>query len=189
MSDGIDFDVSEDLSAINFDDIKNSALARYNFNTNFLQSTQSAFVMPKLPFATYFCQSITLPGATVNPVPQETPLGTVWRHGDKAVFEPLVLTCLIDEDVKIWEETFKWMMGLTYPKKYQQWRNLKQGAGLYSDGVILTYKNSNLENVRFKFYDCFPTYIGPIIMSTQGEESALVFEVTFQYDIFEIERV
>ena len=90
-------------------------------NSNFLQSTKYTFVVPNLPFARYFCQSINLPGVASNEIEVATPFSNTYRHPTKMAFEPFSISFLIDEDIRVWEETYKWIVSLTRPESYNQY--------------------------------------------------------------------
>ncbi len=61
--------------------------------------------------------------------------------------------------------------------------------GIYSDCSILVLKNSYEENFSIKFFDVFPTSIGPVGFSSQdASDTILTSDVTFSYTTFEIVR-
>ena len=51
-------------------------IARIPDNLSFLQTTKYTFIIPELPFARYFCQSVNLPGASTTEVAINTPFAT-----------------------------------------------------------------------------------------------------------------
>lgn len=160
-------------------------------NTSFLQSTKYTFVIPNLPFARYFCQSINLPGVTSNEVEVATPFSNTYRHPTKMAFEPFTISFLIDEDIRTWEETYKWIVSLTRPESYGQYiKNLSKDATAYQDGLLTINTNSNLPNLRINFRNVFPTSLTGIQFGTMNSaENTLTADVTFRYDLFEIQRI
>lgn len=158
-------------------------------NTNNLQTNKFTFIIPTLPFASYFCQSITFPGVSTSEVPVETPFSVTFRHGDKLIYDPLTITFLVDEDMRNWEETYNWMKGLTFPNNGREYTQQKK-KGLYSDGILTVNKNSQTTNIRFKFKNCHPTSMGPITFATTDDAGMIpVADLTIRYDTFEIERL
>lgn len=165
-------------------------------NTSILQSTKFTFLIPDKPFLKYFCQSVNLPGVGTTEVPIQTPFSTTFRHGDKLVYEPLTITAMIDEDLRIWEETYKWLQGLTRPhsaEEYLRKPNQKPslgGAPLYYDGFLTLNTNANNPNIRIKFRNCHPTTLGLINFDTKVNADTIpTCDITFRYDTFEIERL
>lgn len=160
-------------------------------NTSFLQSTKYTFVIPNLPFARYFCQSINLPGVTSSEIEVATPYSSTYRHPTKMAFEPFTISFLIDEDIKVWEETYKWIVSLTRPesnKQYVKYRD--KDASPYHDGVLTVNTNSNIPNIRVKFKNVFPVSLGGIQFGTTvSADSTLTADVTFRYDTFEFQRL
>ena len=100
---------------------QNSFLTTIPQNTSILQTTRYTFVIPNLPFAKYFCQSINLPGVTSNEIEVATPYSSTYRHPTKMSFEPFSISFLIDEDLRVWEETYKWIVSLTRPESGKQY--------------------------------------------------------------------
>lgn len=160
-------------------------------NTSFLQSTKYTFVIPNLPFARYFCQSINLPGVTSSEVEVATPFSNTYRHPTKMSFEPFTISFLIDEDIRTWEETYKWIVSLTRPESYNQYvKNLSKDATAYQDGLLTINTNSNLPNLRINFRNVFPISLTGIQFGTMNSaDNTLTADVTFRYDLFEIQRI
>jgi len=162
-------------------------------NTSILQSAKFTFIIPDMPFLKYFCQTVQLPSVSTSEVAVPTPSSTTYRHGDKMVFEPLTITALMDEDLRVWEETYKWLKGLTRPADYQEYiRKTIQSPpqGLYFDGYLTLNTNANRPNLRIKFHNCHPTSIGMVAFDTKIDADVIpTADFTFRYDLFEIERL
>lgn len=159
-------------------------------NSNFLQSTKYSFLIPNLPFARYFCQSINLPGVTSNEVEIPTPFSNTFRHPTKMSFESFSISFLIDEDLRVWEETYKWIVSLTRPESYSQYvKSNDRQASPYQDGILTINTNANLPNLRIKFKNVFPVSLGGIQFGTMNSaDTTPTADLTFRYDLFEFER-
>lgn len=163
-------------------------------NTSLLQSTKFSFVIPDLPFAKYFCQSINLPGVSTNPVSVETPFSNTFRHGDKLYYDVFSINAMVDEDFRVWEETYNWLVALTFPEKFSQYaRYNKTGKSkkeLYYDGILTMNTNANNPNIRVKFTNCHPISLGGIQFSVMDNSNIIpTADVTFRYDMFSFERI
>jgi hypothetical protein len=160
-------------------------------NTNFLQTTKYSFVIPNLPFARYFCQAVSLPGVSSSDITVPTPFSNTYRHPTKITYEEFTITFLIDEDLKTWEETYKWIVSLTRPESYKQYiKNADKDASAYQDGILTINTNANIPNIRIKFKNVFPISIGGIEFGTSGSaDETPTAVVTFRYDLFEIIRL
>ena len=162
-------------------------------NTSILQSTKFTFIIPDKPFLKYFCQTVQLPSINTTEVSVPNPFTTTYRHGDKLVFEPLTITALMDEDLRVWEETYKWIKSLTRPSSYDEYarksvRDVK--TPLYFDGYLTINTNANRPNIRLKFHNCHPTSIGMINFETKVDADVIpTADFTFRYDLYEIERL
>lgn len=165
-----------------------SVLTQIPENTNFLQPTKFTFTIPGIPFANYFCQSIIFPSISTTEALQPTPFSDAYRYGDKLVFDPLTITFLVDEDFRVWEETFQWLSYLTNPARFKEFE--PRFSSRYYDGILTFNTNSNVPNLRIKFLNCHPTSLGSIQLSSS--DSALVTpfaDLTIRYDRFIFERL
>ena len=162
-------------------------------NTSILQSTKFTFLIPDKPFLKYFCQTVSVPSISLSEIAVPTPFSTTYRHGDKMNFEPLIITALMDEDLRVWEETYNWMKSLGRPQSFDQYprktvRDTK--TPLYFDGYLTINTNANSPNIRVKFHNCHPTSIGMINFDTKVDADVIpTADFTFRYDLFEIERL
>lgn len=160
-------------------------------NTSFLQATKFTFAFPTLPFLKYFCQSVGLPGVSTQEVPVPAPFATMYRHGDTLNFDKFTATVLVDEDLRVWEESYNWIVSLTKPADFRQYvRNTSKGEKPYHDGVLTLNTNANVPNIRFKFTYCHPVSISAIQLSAaDNANTQITADIVFRYDQIEIERL
>lgn len=165
-----------------------STLTQIPENTSFLQSAKFIFTIPSLPFARYFCQSVNFPGVSANEVLVSTPFADTYRHGDNLVFEPLTIDFLIDEDLRVWEETYIWLATLTNPIKFKEYGSKFKDK--YYDGILTINTNANIPNLRVHFRYCHPVNIGAIQFDSRvSAETTPTCTLTLRYDTFKIERL
>lgn len=161
-------------------------------NSSILQLTRFTFIIPDKPYLKYFCQTVSIPSVSTSAVEVATPLSKTYRHGDKMEFEPLTITAIVDEDMRIWEETYEWMKGLTRPSDSREYlrKSLQDKTPLYYDGFLTVNTNANNPNIRFKFHNCHPVSLGGINFDTKTDADNIpTCDVTFRYDLFEVERI
>lgn len=168
-----------------------SVLTKIPENTSFLQPTRFSFLFPELPFLRYFCQSVSIPGVSTNAVSVETPFSNTFRHGDKLNYDGLNITAIIDEDIRVWEETYNWLVALTFPKNFTEYiRFYDDKKSPYHDGVLTINTNANIPNIRAKFTNCHPVSLGGINFDTKLDASTVITaDISFRYDVFEITRL
>jgi hypothetical protein len=160
-------------------------------NTSILQPTKYTFIIPDLPFARYFCQTVNLPGVSTSAVSVETPFSTTFRHGDKLVYDTFSINAIVDEDLRLWEETHNWITSMTFPENFRQYKK-RSGvkSEIYYDGLLTNNTNANNPNLRVKFYHCHPVSLGSVQFSTaENAETIPTADITFRYDRFVIERL
>lgn len=162
-------------------------------NTSILQSTKFTFIIPDKPFLKYFCQTVSLPSVSTTEVMVPTPFSNTYRHGDKLVFDAFTVTAIMDEDLRVWEETYNWLKSLT---RVQDWNDYAKKTvrdvmtPLYFDGYLTVNTNANNPNIRIKFLNCHPTSIGMVNFDTKVDADNIpTADFTFRYDFYEIERL
>ena len=162
-------------------------------NTSILQSTKFTFIIPDKPFLKYFCQTVSLPSVSTTEVVVPTPFSNTYRHGDKLNFDAFTITAIIDEDLRVWEETYNWLKSLTRPQNWDEYarKTVKDVmTPLYFDGYLTVNTNANNPNIRIKFHNCHPTSIGLVSFDTKVDADIIpTADFTFRYDLFEIERL
>lgn len=168
-----------------------STLTQIPENTSFLQPTKFTFTIPTLPFLRYFCQNANLPGVSTSPVQLDNPFSATFRHGDKLIYEEFSVSTIVDEDMRVWEENYNWLVALTKPKEFPQYiKYTDKRASPYHDALLTINNNANLPNIRIKFFDCHPTSIGGINFSvSDNADSVITMDIQFRYDRYEIERL
>jgi len=166
-------------------------LSRIPENTSFLQPTKFSFVFPTLAFLVYYCQTVNLPAVTTQGVKVESPFAPMYRHGDTLVYEPLTVTVLLDEDMRVWEESHNWILALTKPENFQQYLRIDAGKTVpYHDGVLTVMTNANIPNIRYTFRHCHPVSIGEVRFSeTENANTIMTLDITFRYDTYNISRL
>jgi len=160
-------------------------------NTSHLQPTKFSMVFPTLPFINYFFQTCSIPGVSTNAPSVETPFSNTWRHGDKLVYDALTISALVDEDLRVWEESYNWIRSLTFPKEFPEYvRYHEKNASPYHDGFLTIYTNANIPNMRFKFLHAHPLSLSAInFATTDNAETTMTVDITFRYDRYELERL
>lgn len=168
-----------------------SLLNRTPTNTSFLQPHKFTFEIPTLPFMRYFCQSVTFPGVSTTSPMVPSPFAPMYRHGDTLQFEQLIVQALIDEDLQVWQETFDWLVALTKPAEFEQYKRFyNPERKLYHDGVLTFNTNSNNPNVRAVFTYCHPVSISNIQMNTShSADNVFTVDIQFMYDQYTLTRL
>lgn len=151
----------------------------------------------RLPEITYFCQTVSLPGISIGEAFQPTPFVDLYLAGDKAVFDYLTVTFIVDENLLGWNSIYLWMRAMTFPTEFGEYKSLNKlnknaaakatGKPQYSDCTLTLLKSSNVNNIVIKYYDCFPTSLSPIIMSsTDSPDNTITCDVSFRYSYFDL---
>lgn len=168
-----------------------SVLTKIPENTSFLQPTKFTMVFPTLPFLRYFGQTAEIPAISTSPVAVESPFTNTWRHGDKLVYDQLSINAIVDEDLKVWEETQNWLIALTKPREYSEYiRHYNSKEMVYHDAILTINTNANIPNIRFKFANVHPISLGAINFSvTQNADATLTADIIFRYDYYELLRL
>lgn len=164
-------------------------------NLNPLSPNGFRFNITKLPDVEFFCQEVNLPEMSLGATQQYTPLSDPWIPGDKLDFGELTLQFLVDAEMKNYKAIHHWLVGLGFPKTWQQYTNFikedekNQVSELmqnYSDGVLQILNNTNNPAQSIQFRDIFPTGLQSItFLSTSQDVQYIVGNATFRYSYYE----
>lgn len=168
-----------------------SPLTTIPTNTSMLQAAKFTFVFPNLPFARYFCQTVSVPGVSTSAISVPTPFTPTFRHGTSLSYEEFSINAIIDEEMKVWEETYNWIKALTRPTDYNEYMksNARNGE-VYHDAILTINTNANIPNVRIKFHNCHPLNLGAVRFNvSETPDTILTADITFRYDYFDFERL
>lgn len=158
---------------------------------NFLSPTGFRFNVKRLPNISFFVQSINVPGVSMNPDETPTPFTTMFRLGDRLLYDDLTLTIRSDENLEAFIEIHSWMVAGTKAGGFTAYENVKDSDdGLYSDGTLMVLNSKKNSNKMFTFRDMFPTLLTSIAMDTTATDiSYATFDVTFKYNTYTIESL
>jgi hypothetical protein len=148
-------------------------------------------MFPNLPFLRFFCQTVEIPSVSTNGVEVVTPFISTYRHGVQMKFEELTVNAIIDEEMKVWEETYNWIRALTRPTDFAEYvKNITKNGKVYHDAILTINTNANIPNLRIIFKDCHPIALGSVRFNTaENADTILTADITFRYDYFELERL
>lgn len=174
-----------------------TALTRTPTNPNFLQSNKFQVNFSRLPNTQFFAQMVSIPGISMGEAFQPTPFLDLFVPGDKAIYEPLVMTFYVDEQLNSWIEIHNWIRAMTFPKNFDEYKNIKNLNSYtkfqqtekpqYSDCTVTVLTSANKPMASFKYYDVFPiTLSGFMMNATDSPESPLTTDVEFRYSYYDV---
>ena len=177
-----------------------TATNRNPSNPNFLQPNKFQLNFARSPNVQYFCQSLSVPGISMSEVPQMTPFVDIFVPGEKAIYDLLNITFLVDEELKSWIEIHDWIRAMTFPKEFAEYGKLDRlnkytthmqtKTPQYSDATVTLLSSSNTPYYKFKFYGVFPTTLSTFIMSaTDSPDTVVTADATFRYMYYDIEKL
>lgn len=175
-----------------------TALTRNPPSANYLQPTKFQVNFPRISSATYFCQSVKIPGVSVNPARQTNPFVDLYRPGEKMEYGIFDMEFIVDEDLWSWEIIHDWMRGYSFPFSFEEYKNqeklseitLKSSKPQYSDGKVTILSALNNPKFRIKFVDMFPISLSDINFNVMlSADKPMIATAQFRYQLYNIERV
>jgi hypothetical protein len=170
-----------------------SVLTRVPSNTNLLQPTKFLLTFDRIGAATYFCQSVNIPGVSVGQAPINFPSITVYSPGNQITYNNLNVNFLVDEAVISWQNLYDWFRSFASPDGTDE-RNLKtalqneysnQDKKQYSDATLTVLNNLNNPVIRVQFTNVFPVSLSDINFDTRmSADDMITADATFVYDEF-----
>jgi len=177
-----------------------SALTRNPKNPNYLHPNKFQLNFSRLPNMQYFCQTVVVPGISMGESLTPNPFVDLYKPGEKAIYDLLNITFIVDEELKAWLEIHDWIRAMTFPKDFQEYLDLSKlnritGAiptakPQYSDGSLQLLSSNNKPYYEFKFYGMFPTSISSFIMnSSDSPENIITADAAFRYSYFDVKKL
>ena len=177
-----------------------TSINRNPTNPNFLQPNKYQLNFGRSPNVRYFCQSLSVPGISLSEIPQNNPFVDVYVPGEKAIYDLLNITFIVDEELKSWLEIHDWIRAMTFPKDFEEYKqldrlnkyttNIPTVKPQYSDATITLLSSSNTPYYNFRFYDVFPTTLSTFVMSaTDSPDTIITADATFRYSYFDVEKL
>jgi hypothetical protein len=167
-------------------------------NPNLFHANKFQLSFARQPNIQYFCQSVVVPGISIGDIPKSNPFVEIYSPGDKAIYDVLNITFLVDEDLLAWIEVHDWMRAMTFPENYSEYRNLntiarptiREGFSQFSEATLTLLTSANQPNYVFKFHDVFPIAISSFALSTTySPDSIVTADATFRYAWYDIEKL
>jgi hypothetical protein len=143
---------------------------------------------------------ITLPGLSTSEIPVNNPFVELYAPGEKAIYDVLNITFLVDMELKSWLEVHDWLRALTFPTEYEEYQNLaninkytttaNSSRPQYSDGSVTLLSAANVPYFKFNFIDLFPISLsGFTVSATDSPESIITADATFRFSYFNVEKL
>lgn len=177
-----------------------TSLTRNPTNPNLLHGNKYVLSFGRLPNLQYFCQTVTVPGVSLSEIPKPTPFVDLYVPGEKAIYDLLNVTFMVDEEIRAWKEVHDWIRGMTFPTNYNEYKSLnslneyvslgKTVGPQYSDATLLLLSSANNPLYKFTFFEVFPTSISSFAMSTTDTpESVITADATFRYSYYNVDKL
>lgn len=177
-----------------------TVLTRNPSNPNPLQPNKFLLSFGRAPNMQYFCQNVSVPGLSLSEVMINTPFVDIHSPGEKAIYDLLNITFIVDEHLKGWLEMHDWIRAMTFPVKfeeYQQLGRLNRFASAssdisktfpqFSDATLTIYGSSNNPYLNFHFHECFPVSLSAFVMNAQDDPSTIITaDATFRYSYYDV---
>jgi len=177
-----------------------TAFERNPENPNMQQPNKFTLNLSRTPNLQYFCQMVSLPGLSTSEIPVPNPFVELYSPGEKAIYDVLNVTFIVDQDLKGWLEIHDWLRAMTFPTEYEEYIKLDQlnrfqaaakpKQPQFCDGSVSLLTASNLPNFKINFVDMFPISLsGFMISTTDSPDSVITADATFRFTFFNVENL
>lgn len=158
--------------------------------TNYLSPISFTVTVERLPNVEFFTQKATIPGLTMTPTVQASPLKSLYNTPDRLEYGEFELSFIVDESMDNYFEILSWMEGMGPPESSTQFANLQKSKyGLTSDITLLVQNSNRRPNIKFTFKDCFPISLAAISLDvTQQDVFYPECNITFRHNGFKFEK-
>ena len=173
-------------------DINKSILNRNNFR----------LLIDKVPTVEYYVRTVNIPGVTFSEAQQAAGIGIdAFFPGDKASFDTLEVSFIVDEDLTNFTEIYDWIdsiVPISNSKNFETYTDtaktktnvlasVNNDQNQYSDITLVINTNKNIPNRFIRFHDAFPTALGSIELESGADAEPATVNVSFRFTYYEIE--
>ena len=165
-------------------------------NLNYLSNISFRLTMQDAPNLTWFCQSVNVPGVSIDAIDVQTPYLNIPHAGAKVTFEELSVRFIVDEHLKNWIEIYDRIIALGLAEGGENYRLLKAKSDLTQRGgtvstLVLTVLTSAMNpQMEFHFYEAFPITLSALDFDSANTDLEY-FTATagFRYTNYEIKNL
>ena len=165
-------------------------------NLNYLSNISFRLTMQDAPNLTWFCQSVNVPGVSIDAIDVQTPYLNIPHAGAKVTFEELSVRFIVDEHLKNWMEIYDRIIALGLAEGGENYRLLKAKSDLTQRGgtvstLVLTVLTSAMNpQMEFHFYEAFPISISSLEFNSSNTDIEY-FTATagFRYTNYEVKNL
>lgn len=163
--------------------------AREPQTLNPLAANKFRVVFHKIPHVVYFCQTVNLPGISINEYTQPTPFATpVRRPMGGLTYDNFDMSFILAEDMENWKQIHDWLIKI--PPTINFANNYQKYEDNFSDATLLVLNSNSKPFLTVNFRNCFPTNIGSIQFETDvSDVSPLKCQASFAYTGYYIEKL
>ena len=160
-------------------------------NVNYLSNIEFRFTINRLPNVEFYIQGVTMPGISSGATIQPSPFKNINRPGDKLEYEDLTLKCIIDEKMEAYFEVWNWLIGITKPLEFGQYKRTKESEeGIFSDATLTILNSNKNPHVEVNFRNLFPTSVSSIDFDTkQTDVEPPMVDFTFKYGYYDFKTL
>ena len=159
--------------------------------TNYLSPISFKVVIDRLPAVEFFTQRVTIPGLSMTPPTQLSPIHNIYKTPDRIDYPDLDLSFICDENMANYNEILTWMEGMGTPETSQSRLNLEAGRfGVQSDITILIENSNRNPNIKFTFTEAFPIALSGVNLDVTGSDITYPeVNVSFRYTNMRFEKI
>jgi len=157
-------------------------------NKNYMQPTQFNITISRknYPNLSFFAQGVEHPSMSSAAVTLPYSRTDVYIPGDKMEFGQLGVTALIDEDMFSYKEIYDWIQSNATTNFVSATDATDATPASVADITVNILNSMNNKTKEIRYYNAFPIDISGISFASTTEEQFLTFDITFQFDQFEL---
>lgn len=153
---------------------------------NLLSGNAFDFTAGLFPQIEFFVQKVSLPGLSTQPVKFPNPFAPMYNPGDNPVFDDLVVTFKVNENMDNWLCLFDWLCSTSTAAQYGTYNKDK----IFSPLNLTVHSNKRVPMIEFNFITAFPYSLSALeLSSTDGDIMYKDASVAFKYQRFEYKRL
>lgn len=165
-------------------------MADFTCDPNYLAPTgfKVSISRKNYPNLQFFAQQVMHPAMSVNhaEVPYRR-IASVPVAGDTIEHGTVSFDVLMDENMRVYEEVYDWLIRLVEQPHKQNTGNLYGDDDVlasYCDITVSVLTSHNNVSRQFRYLNSIPTSLGDIAFTSTSDGEYITFPITFRFDYF-----
>lgn len=162
-------------------------------SVNYLPSNGFRMIVRKIPNMIFHLEKVSLPGLSLKSARTENPFVSTPYPGDHIIYDPLVFSFFLNEDMSNYVELYTWIRQSGFSESHDEYGRIKAQERDKRDVTevsIFLLNSKSRPFIEFQYHDAFPVQMSRVDFDNTIETvEPILISCMFEYTTFSVTRV